>query len=236
MRRSGGVAIRSNMTRSWTSWFLLSMPHSPSYRSSCLMKTDREGWFTSGKYYLHQLCRLSLAFLPSHWIKIDHTCVSVYAKPIIFVLWKTCLILASPCEIQILTTFETPVKFKLTLIYSWSIVKTAGLRQIITKEKTSWACFPHLAAEVWLADVIPDINQFEKVNNKNIARWILAHIIWIIKTTVTFQSSVDADNGLYSNHWHHFSGSLIPHYIIMLYWLCLGQSIISLSMTCTFSH
>jgi hypothetical protein len=56
-----------------------------------------------------------------------------------------------------------------------------------------------LAAEVWLADVILDINQFEKVNNKNIARWILAHIIWIIKITVTFQSSVDDDNGLYSS-------------------------------------
>lgn len=56
-----------------------------------------------------------------------------------------------------------------------------------------------LAVEVWLADIILDINQFEKVNNKNIARWILAHFIWIIKITVTFQSSVDADNGLYSN-------------------------------------
>lgn len=55
-----------------------------------------------------------------------------------------------------------------------------------------------MAAEVWLADFILDINQSENVNNKNIARWILPPTIWIIKITVTFQSSVDADNGLYS--------------------------------------
>lgn len=43
-----------------------------------------------------------------------------------------------------------------------------------------------LEAQVWLADVILDTNQFEKVKNKNIAKWVLAHIIWKIKITVTF--------------------------------------------------
>lgn len=150
MGRNGGVNVGSNMTCSWTSRFWLSMPHFSSYDHIVLIKTDRKAWFTSGKYYLHQLCRLLLAFLPSHCIKIDHTCVSVYAKPIIFVMWKTCLILASPCEIQILRKFETPVKFKFTLIYSWPIVKTAGLRQIITEGKTRGSCFPWLLKFGWL--------------------------------------------------------------------------------------
>lgn len=91
------------------------------------------------------------------------------------------------------------MKFKLPFVYSWPIVKTAGLRQIITKGKTGRSCFP-LFAEVWLAHGSLDINQFEKVNNKNIARWISVSIIWLIKITVTFQSSVDVYSGLYSNH------------------------------------
>lgn len=77
--------------------------------------------------------------------------------------------------------------------------QSSWLRQIITKGKAHWSCSP-LATEVWLTHVSLDIKQFQEVNNKNIVRWISPYIIWIIKNTVTFQSSVDADSRLYSSH------------------------------------
>lgn len=77
--------------------------------------------------------------------------------------------------------------------------QNSWLRQIITKGKAHWSCSP-LATEVWLTHVSLDINQFEDVNNKNIVRWISAYIIWLIKITVTFQSSADVDSCLYSSH------------------------------------